>query len=186
MDTTDKQIPAVTNAKTVTKSTAGGALAQLLKSGKPDIPYVVDSLDHLICFSHLRWNFVYQRPHHLLTRASRQCRVWFIEEPIWIDPADSARDGSPVQYAPGLDLRLVNEQITVVVPYLPQGISPDEARNLQQTMLDQLLAEQRIQNYALWYYTPMALLFNELAETKRLSRLTTTVGKAFVVPAPCT
>ncbi|MDQ3233524.1 MAG: hypothetical protein M3Q07_17035, partial [Pseudobdellovibrionaceae bacterium] len=39
----------------------------------------------LICFSHLRWNFVFQRPQHLMTRISRERRVFFFEEPIFTD-----------------------------------------------------------------------------------------------------
>ena len=35
------------------------------------------------CLSHLRWNFVYQRPQHLLGRAARDRRVFVIEEPIY-------------------------------------------------------------------------------------------------------
>src|SRR4051812_42179136 len=37
----------------------------------------------LICFSHLRWNFVFQRPQHLLSRFAKKQRVFFIEEPIF-------------------------------------------------------------------------------------------------------
>lgn len=36
----------------------------------------------LLCLSHLRWDFVRQRPQHLMTRAARQQRVFFWEEPI--------------------------------------------------------------------------------------------------------
>src|SRR5687767_14068664 len=36
----------------------------------------------LIVFSHLRWNFVWQRPQHLLTRMADSRRVCFIEEPV--------------------------------------------------------------------------------------------------------
>ena len=35
----------------------------------------------LLVFSHLRWNFVYQRPQHLLARLGRDYRVFYIEEP---------------------------------------------------------------------------------------------------------
>ena len=35
----------------------------------------------LVCFSHLRWDFVYQRPQHLLSRAAQSRRVFFVEEP---------------------------------------------------------------------------------------------------------
>src|SRR3954464_11113617 len=34
----------------------------------------------LVVFSHLRWDFVYQRPQHLLSRLARGRRVLFIEE----------------------------------------------------------------------------------------------------------
>jgi UDP-galactopyranose mutase len=36
----------------------------------------------LVVFSHLRWDFVYQRPQHLLSRLAERRRVLFIEEPI--------------------------------------------------------------------------------------------------------
>jgi UDP-galactopyranose mutase len=39
----------------------------------------------LVCFSHLRWDFVYQRPQHLLSRFAKKNRVFFIEEPIFGD-----------------------------------------------------------------------------------------------------
>ena len=36
----------------------------------------------IIVFSHLRWDFVYQRPQHLLARLAKHRRMIFIEEPI--------------------------------------------------------------------------------------------------------
>ena len=36
----------------------------------------------IIVFSHLRWDFVYQRPQHLLSRLAESRRVLFIEEPV--------------------------------------------------------------------------------------------------------
>ena len=41
--------------------------------------------DALICVSHLRWNFVFQRPQHLMTRAAKQYRVFYVEEPVFGD-----------------------------------------------------------------------------------------------------
>src|ERR687893_1400594 len=38
----------------------------------------------LICFSHLRWNFVFQRPQHLMSRFARDMAVVFWEEPMEI------------------------------------------------------------------------------------------------------
>src|SRR6185503_1618342 len=35
----------------------------------------------LVCFSHLRWNFVFQRPQHLMSRFAHEMTVIFWEEP---------------------------------------------------------------------------------------------------------
>ena len=42
----------------------------------------------LICFSHLRWNFVFQRPQHLMSRFAREMDVIFWEEPVEIAPRE--------------------------------------------------------------------------------------------------
>jgi hypothetical protein len=34
----------------------------------------------IVCFSHLRWDFVFQRPQHLLTRFADFSRVFYVEE----------------------------------------------------------------------------------------------------------
>jgi glycosyltransferase involved in cell wall biosynthesis len=115
-------------------------------SGTKRPPVATENLNDLLCFSHLRWNFVYQRPQHILSRAARHWRVWYIEEPLWSDTA-------------GLSIRPVDDRLTVVVPHLVQGSSPAEAVEQQRVLLSQLLNEQRIENYAVWYYTPMALPF---------------------------
>ena len=39
-------------------------------------------MPHLIVFSHLRWEFVFQRPQHLLSRLARHYAVVFVEEPV--------------------------------------------------------------------------------------------------------
>jgi hypothetical protein len=41
-----------------------------------------DAFDGVICFSHLRWDFVYQRPQHIMSRLASRYPVWFIEEPV--------------------------------------------------------------------------------------------------------
>ena len=64
-----------------------------------------DSSADLICLSHLRWNFVYQRPQHLMSRCARERRVFFIEEPIMVD------SGSP-----RLRSHLDESGVCVVVP----------------------------------------------------------------------
>lgn len=105
------------------------------------------AVEHLVCFSHLRWKFVYQRPQHLLSRAGQQWHVWFIEEPMY---GDDHR----------LDVHHVNDQVSVVVPLLRHGTSPDEAVHYQREMVNELLAQNRILDFIAWYYTPMALTFS--------------------------
>jgi len=101
----------------------------------------------LICFSHLRWNFVFQRPQHLMTRFARERRVFFFEEPVF----DAEQ--------PALDIRL-DQRIHVVVPHLPTGLSQASVRVELRRLLKQLLAANAIEHPLAWYYTPMALTFS--------------------------
>ncbi|MDP9040145.1 MAG: glycosyltransferase family 1 protein, partial [Acidobacteriota bacterium] len=110
----------------------------------------------LICFSHLRWRFVTQRPQHLLTRAARTYRVFYWEEPVWHPAGEIADPQSPV---PGARLEIVEEgpSLWVLRPHLTHGLDPDAA---QRALLDRLLATARITHFVRWYYTPMALGFS--------------------------
>lgn len=105
-------------------------------------------VQNLVCFSHLRWDFVYQRPQHLLSRASRYWQVWYVEEPQW---GDTLR----------LDVRQVDDGIRVVVPHLPLGIDDETAVRLQRQLVDQWLERERLTDFIAWYYTPMALRFSD-------------------------
>ncbi len=40
----------------------------------------------LVVFSHLRWNFVYQRPQHILSRLAKSYNILFVEEPFHPNP----------------------------------------------------------------------------------------------------
>ena len=100
----------------------------------------------LVVLSHLRWDFVYQRPQHLLSRCAKQRRVFFIEEPIF--------GAGPMKL--GVSQR--EDNLYVVVPHLPEGLMSEIAvEAIQQALLERLFNEQEIKEYALWYYTPMAL-----------------------------
>lgn len=102
----------------------------------------------LICFSHLRWDFVYQRPQHLLKRSARDRRVFFVEEPIF--------DNGSMQ----LEIHERDKNLKVVVPHLPQGLRSEVAKlAVLHDMVQKLLVENNIQQYLAWYYTPMALDF---------------------------
>jgi UDP-galactopyranose mutase len=102
----------------------------------------------LVCFSHLRWDFVYQRPQHLLTRCARDRRVFFVEEPIF-------GNGSM-----RLEVQERDAGVRVVVPHLPEGLRSEIATAaVLKEMMRRLFLEQGIHEYMFWYYTPMALSF---------------------------
>jgi len=102
----------------------------------------------VVVLSHLRWNFVFQRPQHLLSRCARQHRVFFVEEPMISDGPAHMVVSTP---RPG---------VWIAVPHLPEGTAARESEAIQRRLLDTLLAERRIRSFVLWYYTPMAMSFS--------------------------
>ena len=56
---------------------------KLRKSNTMNPPKPTTDNPDLICLSHLRWNFVFQRPQHLMSRFARDRRVFFVEEPVF-------------------------------------------------------------------------------------------------------
>jgi UDP-galactopyranose mutase len=112
------------------------------ESAKSASPY------DLVCLSHLRWDFVYQRPQHLLSRCAKERRVFFVEEPIF--------DDGPLR----LEMKEREGGVRVVVPHLPEGLTSEVARDAaQQSLVERMLADHGARDYILWYYTPMALRF---------------------------
>jgi len=103
----------------------------------------VNSSFDLICFSHLRWSFVFQRPQHLLSRYARERRVYFIEEPLLTDRADH------------LVSTVSAEGVHVVVPHLNHATQNAEAT--QAALIRSFLEREAVNSYMLWYYTPMAV-----------------------------
>src|ERR1044071_9626551 len=100
----------------------------------------------LVCFSHLRWNFVYQRPQHLMSRSARERRVFFVEEPESSD--------APTH----MEMTKDPSGVIVVKPYLPFGLNVEEVNTALRKLVDQFFAKE-IDEYILWYYTPTALDF---------------------------
>jgi glycosyltransferase involved in cell wall biosynthesis len=106
----------------------------------------------LICFSHLRWSFVFQRPQHLMSRFARHSRIFFFEEPVY--------EGSVVKLNHSA---CPSSGVRIMTPVLPPGTSPEEAVEHQRRLLHEMQKEHGIEDFAAWYYTPMALNFtNEL------------------------
>lgn len=102
----------------------------------------------LLCLSHLRWNFVFQRPQHLLTRAAKTHRVIYVEEPS----PDTAAE-------PRLMTRTEQSGVTVATPQLPPGLDPAAIDAALRMLVDDLLARLGGPADVVWYYTPMAFAF---------------------------
>jgi UDP-galactopyranose mutase len=103
----------------------------------------------LVCLSHLRWSFVYQRPQHLMSRFAGRQRVFFVEEPI-PDAISTSR----------LEVNRDACGVWIVVPHLVTGLLEVEAADTLRQLLEQLFNDYRISEYLLWYYTPMGLDFS--------------------------
>jgi glycosyltransferase involved in cell wall biosynthesis len=112
-------------------------------------------MSDILCFSHLRWNFVYQRPQHLLSRFSRFYRVIFWEEPVF----DSFYDYNEVSNEQ-------NSDVWIVVPHIRPGLKPEEITEAQKILLGHAMKNMAIKQYILWYYSPMALLFSDHLQSR--------------------
>ncbi|HVX86931.1 MAG TPA: FAD-dependent oxidoreductase [Phycisphaerae bacterium] len=100
----------------------------------------------LIVFSHLRWDFVYQRPQHLLSRLAKHRRVLFIEEPIHADGPDHWEKQSP------------EHNLLICRPRTNRrshGFSSEQIDALK-PMVESLLKEEKIDQYVVWCYTAMS------------------------------
>ncbi len=99
----------------------------------------------LVCYSHLRWGFVYQRPQHLMSRFAQERRVFFIEEPEFADIRK-----------PRLKTRVSN-RVQVVTPLLPRELACRRVSAAIRELLDGFFGSREIKDYVAWLYTPMAL-----------------------------
>jgi glycosyltransferase involved in cell wall biosynthesis len=101
----------------------------------------------LIVFCHLRWDFVFQRPQHLMTRLAEHYKIVLVEEPIF-------HEGQA-----HLAKRDVAPNITVVQPHT--AIHAPGFHDDQLPTLETLLAEGELvpegEKPVVWFYTPMAL-----------------------------
>ncbi len=102
----------------------------------------------IICLSHLRWNFVFQRPQHLMSRFRKRQRVFFVEEPIY----DAPSRYNELNQDP-------ETQVWVVTPHLPPSSEGDIEE--QRSLMDLFISTMRIENYLLWYYSPMYLPYTQ-------------------------
>lgn len=104
----------------------------------------------LVCFSHLRWDFVFQRPQHLMRRFAEEMTVVYWEEPVEIGEKDTAL----------LRVRAAEDypDVRIVVPHIPSGLDPERRTAALKRLLDAYSAGLSRPVVA-WYYTPMMLPF---------------------------
>jgi glycosyltransferase involved in cell wall biosynthesis len=104
---------------------------------------------NLVCLSHLRWDFVFQRPQQLLTRLSKTFNIFFIEEPV----CDAT---GPDHY----ECLNRGENIVVMVPHIQSGHSLTAQKAAQRALFDGFMENRKLAEHLFWYYTPMALEFS--------------------------
>jgi UDP-galactopyranose mutase len=102
-------------------------------------------MQSIIVFSHLRWDFVFQRPQHIVSRLAKHYRIIFFEEPMFQEDKNELLISHPIP------------NITVCRPITPiQKLSFHDAHMpYLRPMLGELLTEEK--NPIAWFYTPMAL-----------------------------
>jgi UDP-galactopyranose mutase len=104
----------------------------------------------LLVFSNLRWDFVFQRPQHILTRQAKYRRVFYFEEAVF-----------GMTDAPKLHLKETLDGVKVIVPYLPSNLKPDMITATLKDLVDHLIFEENLVVYTFWYYSPAALEFTD-------------------------
>jgi glycosyltransferase involved in cell wall biosynthesis len=106
----------------------------------------------IIVHSHLRWDFVWQRPQQLLSRFAQRSHVLFVEEPIYLDDVGE----------PHLGLSQPMDRVHRVVPMLPATLRGDYDASI--AVIRESLRQQLAPAGALgglfarpiqWFYTPM-------------------------------
>jgi glycosyltransferase involved in cell wall biosynthesis len=105
----------------------------------------------LVVLSHLRWDWVWQRPQHLVSRIGRHRRTWFVEEPR---PGDVPEPRLHVEVA---------DQVTRAWFEVPQDETAPEWRHLDPATtaaaLDELIGTDTLRD--VWLYAPTAVLVAE-------------------------
>jgi glycosyltransferase involved in cell wall biosynthesis len=106
--------------------------------------------DELVVLSHLRWDWVWQRPQHLVSRIGRGRRTWFVEEPIAVPTVTEPRlvtaDAGPVTT---VRLEVPGAEGTHV------GFGDPLAASYATRLIDALGVPAGARDA--WLYTPMAL-----------------------------
>ncbi len=100
----------------------------------------------VIVFSHLRWDFVFQRPQQILSRLARTNPIYFVEEPVH-DTVTSLEIFQPVS------------NVFVCRPHTPvSAVGFHDAQiPAVRALVEQLVFERKLEKSIVWFYSPMAL-----------------------------
>ncbi|MDF2050905.1 glycosyltransferase [Arthrobacter sp. Cr_A7] len=105
----------------------------------------------LIVLSHLRWDWVWQRPQHLVSRLGSRCSTWYVEEPLTPFPGFQGENRMNHSRVDGLNrawleipdkgrhVGFVDDVLPDYIDQLPELVGPP--------------AGERV----VWLYTPLAL-----------------------------
>jgi glycosyltransferase involved in cell wall biosynthesis len=138
-------MPLSTPAEAPVRATATAPAADQADSNN-----LMYSLPDLVCFAHLHWDFVWQRPQHLLSRFAQHGRVYYVEDAFY-HPDDLVE--------PHMEVKERQNGVKVLVVHLPQYLRADEAAadEAQFAVLTRFFTDNSVKQYVFWYYTPMAL-----------------------------
>src|SRR4051812_11211880 len=107
----------------------------------------------LIVQSHLRWDFVWQRPQQILSRLAEHRPVLFVEEPFFLDDVSSPR----------LEISVPHANIFRAIPRLPGSLRDDYERGTAEvrTLVQQAISpdgelKRLFSNPVQWFYSPFS------------------------------
>jgi UDP-galactopyranose mutase len=122
----------------------------------------------LVCISHLRWDFVWQRPQQILSRLARQYRVWFVEEPVTTVEETIPRM-EMIEWQ-GARRRSVTVLRLVQPASHPHWIGHGDplTASTYSRLLFETLSSQGVKNPLVWLYTPMGMHFLDVLKPSLL------------------
>src|SRR5689334_19921858 len=97
----------------------------------------------LVCFAHLRWDFIFQRPQHIMTRFAKERLVYYVEEPLFSEISK-----------PIMSCSKRENGLHVIVPLIPKDYSDEESIRAQKYLIREFLHARHESSFVSWYYTP--------------------------------
>jgi glycosyltransferase involved in cell wall biosynthesis len=103
----------------------------------------------VVCFAHLRWDGVFQRPQQLMSRLAHNHRIFYMEEPVFRDTDSPFLEEIQTVEA---NVRAFRPRFRAHYPFYV-----GEQIEVISRLSNSLIESEEISNYIGWLYTPMAL-----------------------------